>query len=172
MTRSSTGPQALAQRARLIRRAFDGRGHEALADRLGCARHAVGVWRRRWAEAFPRLILVECCAKESALSGAIDALLSDLPRPGCPGKFTAEQLTRILAVAGEPPKGRGRPVTHGTPRGLADEAQKRGLVESTSARHVGRFVTYGRAEAAPPPLLADRRSRRPGAVPAAGRGGL
>jgi putative transposase len=172
MTRSSTCGQALAQRARMILLAFDGLDNEAIADRIGCERHAVGIWRRRWAEAFQRLVLVECCEKDPALPRAIEELLSDLPRPGCPGKFTAEQVTQILAVACEPPKDSGRPVTHWTPRELADEAQKRGIVESISARHVGRFLKYGGAEAAPQPLLAERRARRPGAVPAPGRGGL
>ena len=172
MTRSSSCPQALAQRARMILLAFDGLDNEAIADRIGCERHAVGIWRRRWAEAFQRLVLIECCEKESALPRAIEGLLGDLPRPGCPGKFTAEQVTQILAVACEPPEDSGRPVTHWTPRELADEAQRRGIVESISARHVGRFLKYGRAEAAPQPLLAQRRARGPRAVPAAGRGGL
>ena len=172
MTRSSSCPQALAQRARMILLAFDGLDNEAIADRIGCERHAVGIWRRRWAEAFQRLVLIECCEKESALPRAIEGLLGDLPRPGCPGKFTAEQVTQILAVACEPPEDSGRPVTHWTPRELADEAQKRGIVESISARHVGRFLKYGRAEAAPQPLLAQCRARGPRAVPAAGRGSL
>jgi putative transposase len=112
MTRCSTCPQALAQRARMILLAFDGLDNEAIARRLGCERHAVGLWRRRWANAFQRLVLIECCEKDSALLRAVEELLRDLPRPGCPGKFTPEQITQILAVACEPPADRGRPVTH------------------------------------------------------------
>ena len=130
MTRSSTCPQARAQRARMILLAFEGWSNEDIADRVGCERHAVGIWRRRWAEAFPRLVLVECCEKESALPHAIEDLLGDLPRSGCPGKFTAEQVTQVLAVACEPPEDSGRPVTHWTPRELADEVTKRGIVQS------------------------------------------
>ena len=154
MGRSSTCPQALAQRARMILLAFDGLANEDIADRLGCERHAVGLWRRRWAEAFGRLVLVECCEKESALPQAITELLSDLPRSGSPGKFTAEQITQILAVACEPPEDSGRPVTHWTPRELADEVQKRGIVASISPRQVGRFLKYGRTAAPSQPLLA------------------
>ena len=172
MTRSSTCPQALAQRARMILLAFDGLRNEDIADRLGCERHAVGLWRRRWAEAFGRLVLVECCEKESALPQAIDALLSDLPRSGCPGKFTAEQVTQVLAVACEPPQDSGRPVTHWTPRELADEVRQRGIVASVSPRQVGRFLKYGRTPAAPQPLLAQRAAGGPGGVPAPGRGRL
>ena len=155
MTRSSTCPQAVALRARMILLAFDGLRNEDIADRLGCERHAVGLWRRRWAEAFGRLVLVECCEKESALPQAIDDLLSDLPRSGSPGKFTAEQVTLILAVACEPPEDSGRPVTHRTPRELADEVRQRGIVTSISPRQVGRFLKYGRTAAPSQPLLAE-----------------
>jgi len=139
----------------MILLAFDGLCNEGIADRIGCERHAVGLWRRRWAEAFGRLVLVECCEKESALPRAIDDLLSDLPRSGSPGKFTAEQVTQILAVACEPPEDSGRPVTHWTPRELADAVRQRGIVTSTSPRQVGRFLKYGRTAAPSQPLLAE-----------------
>ena len=155
MTRSSTCPQALAQRARMILLGFDGLDNQDIADRIGCERHAAGIWRRRWAKAWQRLVLIECCEKESALPTAIEELLSDLPRSGCPGKFTAEQVTQVLAVACEPPEDSGRPVTHWTPRELADEVTKRGIVESISARHVGRFLKYRRTPAPPQSLLAQ-----------------
>jgi putative transposase len=140
MTRASTSTQALAQRAGMILLAFDGLANEPIADRLGCERHAVGVWRRRWAQAFDRLVLVECCEGLTPLRRAIAELLSDRPRPGCPGKFTAEQVTQVLAVACEPPADSGRPVTHWTPRELADEVSRRGIVPSISPRQVGRFL--------------------------------
>jgi transposase len=155
MTRSSTCPQALAQRARMILLGFDSLDNQDIADRIGCERHAAGIWRRRWAEAWQRLVLIECCEKESALPEAIEEVLSDLPRSGCPGKFTAEQVTQVLAVACEPPEDSGRPVTHWTPRELAAEVTKRGIVESISARHVGRFLKYRRTPAAPQSLLAQ-----------------
>jgi len=143
MTHSRTCSQALAQRAGMILLAFDGWDNQAIADHLGCERHAVGVWRRRWAQAFQRLILLECGEKPSALRRAVEDLLRDLPRSGCPGKFSAEQVTLILAVACEPPADSGRPVTHWTPRELADEVQKRGIVASISARQLGRFLKDG-----------------------------
>ena len=148
LTRSSTCPQALAQRARMILLAFDGLDNEEIAERLGCERHAVGSWRRRWAPEFQRLVLIECCEKESALSEAIAELLGDLPRSGCGGKFTPEAITQILAVACEPPENSGRPVTEWTPRELADEAVQRGIVESISPRQVGRFLKYSSSPAA------------------------
>lgn len=155
MTRSGTWPQALAQRAAIILLAFDGLRNRDIAALVGCERHAVGPWRHRWADAFDRPILVECCEKPSALPRAIETLLRDSPRAGSPGKFTAEQVTQILAIACEEPAASGRPLTHWTPRELADEAIGRGVVESISPRQVGRFLEIGRAPAAPQPLLAE-----------------
>jgi putative transposase len=140
MTRASTATQALAQRAGMILLAFDGLANEDIAARLGCERHAVGTWRRRWARAFDRLVLVECCEGPPALRRAIAELLSDRPRPGCPGKFTPEQVAQILAVACESPEDSGRPVTHWAPRELADVVIRRGIVPSISPRQVGRFL--------------------------------
>lgn len=59
---------------------------------------------------------------------------------GCGGKFTADQIALILAVACEPPDKSGRPVTHWTSRELADEVIKRGIVATISVRQVGRFL--------------------------------
>ena len=52
-------------------------------------------------------------------------MLADAPRPGCPGKFTAEQHAQIIAVACEPPAKSDRPIDHWTARELADEVVKR-----------------------------------------------
>ncbi len=54
MVRSSTCPQAVAQRARMILLAFDGLSNEDSAEHVGCERHAVGPWRHRWANDFQR----------------------------------------------------------------------------------------------------------------------
>jgi putative transposase len=124
----------------MILLAFEGYDNEAIAEQLSCERHGIGVWRRRWAKAFGRLVLIECGEKESALRHAIQRLLGDSPRSGWTGKFTAEQVTQIIAVACEPPEKCGRPVTHWTPRELVDEVKKRGIVKSISPRHVGRFL--------------------------------
>ena len=155
MTRSSTCPQGVAQRARMILLAFAGEDNETIARKLRCERPAVGIWRRRWVRAFERLTLIECGEKQPALAHAIERLLGDSPRSGWAGKFTAEQVTHILAVACEPPDKCGRPVTHWTPRELADEVKKRGLVTSISPRQVGRFLKYGGTETASESLLAQ-----------------
>ena len=159
-TRSSTCPQGVAQRARMILLAFEGLSSEEIAQRVGCERHAVGIWRRRWADAFDSLVVVECCELESVFVQTVEHLLGDLPRSGSPGKFTAEQVAAILAVACEPPENSGRPVTHWTPKELRDEVIKRGIVPSISVRQVGRFLKDGRPQATSKPLLAQRPAGR------------
>ena len=140
MVRSRSCPQGLAQRAGIILLAFDRWQNGSIADHLGCERHAVGIWRRRWADAFDTLVRIECLEGLSALGTAIEDVLSDRPRSGCPGTFAPDQIARIIAVACEPPEDSGRPVTHWTPTELAEEVVARGIVPSISARHVGRFL--------------------------------
>jgi putative transposase len=140
MARSRSCPQGSAQRARIILLAFDRLQNGPIAEQLGCERHGVGIWRRRWADAFEALVRIERLEGMSALATAIEAALSDNPRPGCPGTFAPDQIARILAVACEPPEDSGRPVTHWTPTELAEEVRARGIVPAISARHVGRFL--------------------------------
>ena len=73
--------------------------------------------------------------------------LQDAPRPGAPATFSAEQWCQIIALACEPREASGRPISHWTPRELADEARKRGIVGTISTRHVARF--YNQADLKP-----------------------
>jgi homeodomain-containing protein len=140
MSRSRSCPQGLARRAEIILLAFDRWPNGPIADHLGGERHAVGLWRRRWADAFDTLVRIECLEGGPALRAAIEDVLSDSPRSGCPSTFAPDQIARILAVACEPPAESGRPVTHWTPTELAEEVVARGIVSSISVRHVGRFL--------------------------------
>ena len=139
-SRSVTAPSRLRQRASIIVLAFDGLLNEDIAARVGLTHRQVGRWRRRWANAWNQLIDIECCESRAALRRAIEAILSDQPRPGAPGKFTPEQVVQILAVACEPPEKSGRPITHWTTLELTDEVIKRGIVDSISPAQVARYL--------------------------------
>jgi transposase len=139
-SRSITAPSRLRQRASIIILAFDGLLNEDIAERVGLTQRQVGRRRRRWAKAWDQLIDIECRESRAALRRAIEAVLSDEPRPGAPGKFTPEQVTQILAVACEPPEKSGRPITHWTALGLTDEVIKRGIVSSISPSQVSRYL--------------------------------
>ena len=172
IVRQPTSPQRLVERAQIVLLGFRGWLNEQIAERLGVGAYRVGFWRRRWAGAWERLVGVECGEGIKALRKAIEEVLSDAPRSGSPGKFTAEQVTQILAVACESPEDCGRPVTHWTPKELADEVRKRGMVEAISARQVGRFLKSGRLKTASQPVLVECESGRPGTVSARGANGL
>lgn len=140
ITRSSTASQRLVQRSRVILLAFERRRNEEIADEVKLHRRQVGLWRRRWQESFDALVSIECREAHAKLCRAIEDVLSDAPRSGAYGKFTAEQITLIMAIACEPPELSGRPVTEWTHAELADEAVKRGIVSSISASQVGRYL--------------------------------
>jgi len=135
-----TSPVRLVQRAEIILRAFAKEENQTIAAAIALDPTAVGLWRRRWVKAWPKLIQIECTATQAAFRRAIEDVLSDRPRSGHPGKFTPEQITQLLALACEPPERSGRPITHWTYQELADEAKNRGLVESISAAQVGRYL--------------------------------
>jgi putative transposase len=133
LIRAHKTPQHFSFRAQIILLLADGLHAPTVARRLGTSRRTVRLWRRHW------LTRQGCAVPER---------LQDAPRPGAPATFSAEQWCQIIALACEPPEASGRPISHWTPRELADEARKRGIVETISGRHVGRFLKSGRAQAA------------------------
>jgi transposase len=135
-----TASSQLRQRAAIVLLAFERRGNLEIATEVGLSRRQVSLWRRRWADAWDRLIRIECGESHAASRRAIEQILRDEPRPGPPGKFTPEQVVLILAVACEPPAKSGRPITQWTDRELADEVVKRGIVASISPAQVGRYL--------------------------------
>ena len=127
------------QRAKVILLAFAGRLNEEIAEQVGLGRNQIGIWRRRWQQAWPELTNFEC-AEPRKLRAAIGDLLSDAPGRGTKPTFTAEQLVMIVAVACEPPELSGRPITQWTIAELKNEVVKRGIVASISDAHVWRIL--------------------------------
>jgi transposase len=140
IVRSTTAPQRLVQRARLILLAFAGRLNVAIAEEIGLARKQVGLWRRRWQASFDALVAIECRESQAELRRAIEDVLNDAPRGGSLGKFTAEQVTQVLAVACEEPGQSGLPIDDWTGRELAAEVVRREIVESISSSQVQRYL--------------------------------
>ncbi len=138
--KAPTASSQLRQRAAIILWAFQKRDNAEIAAAVGLSRRQVSTWRRRWADAWERLIRIECTQTHAALRRAVEQVLRDEPRAGSSGKFTPEQVVAILALACEPPEKSGRPITHWTAKELADEAIKRGIVPSISVTQVGRYL--------------------------------
>lgn len=112
--------------------------------RLDVDRQRARRWRTRWASNEERLAAAEEeGATDKDLAKLLALLLEDEGRAGAPAKFTAEQLAQIIAVACELPAQSDRPVTHWTPRELADEVKQRGIVDSISPRHLDRVLKGG-----------------------------
>lgn len=138
-SRSRTESPIFVQRAKIILLSFERKSCEEIARVVGLERHQIGIWRRRWQAAWPDLTNWEC-AEPHQLRAAVRETLRDAPRAGCGGKFTAEQITQILAIACEPPELSGLPITHWTLRELRDEVVRRNIVDSISVAQVRRYL--------------------------------
>jgi putative transposase len=120
-------PQQIALRAKIILMASVGQNHREIGRSLNINRQMARLWRNRWLE-----------TEKKELS--IFQKLQDAERVGAPAKFSMEQVIELFALACSPPSDYGRPISHWTPRELADEIMKQGIIESISVRHVGRLL--------------------------------
>jgi putative transposase len=160
IARRQTNPQRLVRRAQIILAMDAGANNCQMVRQMHLNRGTVRTWRRRWLALTPKLEQVEAEEmSDKALTMVLEEVLTDQPRPGAPATFTAEHIVQIVAVACEDPAASGRPISHWTPREVAEEARKRGLVDSISTRSVGRFLKSGRFEAASRGVLAQRQAR-------------
>jgi putative transposase len=157
LARRQTSPQRLVRRLQIVLAAADGRNNDQIARHCGVNRGTAQTWRTRWLLAAPRLEAAVDAGDDDRLLGRLVAdALDDALRAGAPPTFTAEQVVQVVALACEPPPGSDRPVSHWTPRELAEEAVERGIVPAISPRSVGRFLGSGRPPTPPEPVLADR----------------
>lgn len=139
LRRSRTVAKAIVQRALIIVLGFRGLLNEQIAVKAGLNRQQVGVWRQRWRDAWEALCVWECTEPHRLREGILE-VLSDAPRPGSPGTFTAEQVAQILALACESPKLSDRPINRWTHKELRDEVLHRQIVPSISVAQVGRYL--------------------------------
>lgn len=95
---------SLAQRSKIILLAFEGQLNEAIEPIVGLQHDAVGIWRRRWRDAWPKLIDIECSEERHVLEDAIKKLLSDQKRSGRPRRMTSEEEAAIFKTACEDPQ--------------------------------------------------------------------
>jgi putative transposase len=144
--RQQTADQRRVRRASILLALAANPCVEAVARQLGLTRVTVRAWRDRWREATSALQSAEQDLTPPQFRRLLEHLLDDAPRPGKPATFSPEQIVQIVAVACEPPEKSGRPIDHWTPRELADEVKKRGIVPAISPRSVGRFLNNGPPE--------------------------
>ncbi len=153
LTDKPTEQHSLVMRAWIILMAHLGHSTRYIARHLHISEDSVCHWKARWRE----------CATTGLGETDVRPWLRDAPKAGRPPTITAEQWCQIMALACENPQDCGRPISHWTVREVADEAIKRGIVETISQRHLGRFFKRSRSKAASDTLLAH-----PAAEPTAG----
>ena len=160
IARRQTSPQRLVRRAKILLTLETGANQCHVRRQMHLNRGTVQVWGRRWRALAPKLEQMEADegSDDKTLTTMIVEALTDHPRPGTPATFTAEQIVQIVAVACEDLADSGRPVSHWTPREVAEEVRKRGIVETISTRSVGRFLQSGRFTAASSRVLAQRQA--------------
>lgn len=127
---SHSTEQQIAKRAQIILEAAAGKDARTISRIVGVARKTVNNWRRRWLGLAP-LPLEEISVRER---------LEDLPRPGAPPTFTADQRCQLEALACAAPEQSGRPISQWTGREIADELIKQNIVETISPRHAARLL--------------------------------
>lgn len=151
-----TSSQRLVRRAAIILKAAMGQNNKQIAQELHINRNTVIKWRQRWCLVASKLLVLESKGiDDKSYLAWIKRIFSDEPRSGAPAKFETEQVVQIVALACEDPEGAGLPITHWTPKELATEAIKRGIVQSISPRSVERFLKGSDSTASSKPLLAQ-----------------
>ena len=163
LSRRRETAHSLVRRAQIVLRAADGEPNKAIAHALNLDEDGVGQWRRRWVNAQGQLATL--AGHPQRLRAVIVELLSDRPRSGNPGDFSAEQICQIIALACETPPD---PLTHWTRHDLVRETIARGIAPTISASTIGRFLKSGRPQTASHTVLAQSQERGRGHLPGGG----
>lgn len=132
-------PLHLKTRSQIIVLASMGLSNNAIEREMGIKGDTVTLWRNRYSEQYEELRVTE---RESPhkMRQKIEEILTDERRSGAPCKFTDAEVATIIALACEDPMKIGLPFSHWSPSLLKEEVEKRGIVESISARQIGRFL--------------------------------
>ena len=125
ITRKQTEKSSTVLRAKIILMADKGMKYQEIAKKLDVNNNVITDWTARW---------------HKLADKSIHERLQDLPRSGTPDKFSPEQFCKIIALSCENPEDYGRPITHWTPRELAEEAIKQGIVDGISASYMATLL--------------------------------
>ncbi|MCY7328543.1 MAG: helix-turn-helix domain-containing protein [Saprospiraceae bacterium] len=151
ISRQTTSSVREVERSRMLLEISKGLSNTKIAAGLGITQERVKRWRLRWLSFEAVFGAMEKNGGEHLLRELevkIRECLSDAPRSGAPMTFTAEQYCQIVGIALEAPSASGRPISEWTPREIADEAAKRGIVKSISKSQVRVFLKGKRPQTA------------------------
>ena len=96
ISKARTSTQAHKQRAQIILLTERGHTQRKIVSELKITHCTANYWKTRWHDNHVVVLAHDKELSGSAYRKAILQILSDKPRPGCPGKFSAEQICRIL----------------------------------------------------------------------------
>ena len=144
IARQVTSSVREVERAKLILAMLQGKSNKQVSQELGYSWEKAKRWRYKWIALQPTLDSIETATDAKKvryeLEKAIRDGLSDAPRSGSPGKFTAHDYCQIMGISLEEPALSGRPVSHWGLTELTQEVIKRGIVDSISRSQVGSFL--------------------------------
>ncbi len=140
IARSRETPHSLVVRTHIILKAASGLNNKTISQELGLCKDTIGLWRKRWIEGSQNLD--KLAQKPEKLTQVVKEIFQDKPRPGSPGKFEAEQICQVMALACETPP---EYLSHWTRKELVTEIINRGIVDKISATTVGRFLKSSRS---------------------------
>lgn len=153
ISRAHTSSIREVERSSMILTLSEGLGNKPASAKTGFSIYQYRLWRARWLSFSAQFARIVCETEPKKLSYELEKCirlcLSDLPRPGSPCTFNSEQYCRIIAISLESPALSDRPISEWTPREIAEEAIKRGIVPSISKSQVRSFLKGKRPKTAP-----------------------
>lgn len=106
-----------------------------VATQCNCSYKKVKRWRERAISFFKNFDATNL--SNEIIEEALLDVTQDESRSGAPTTFSPEQICEIIAIALENPEDSSRPISFWSAREIAEEACKRGIVESISTSKVG-----------------------------------
>lgn len=144
--KSRTLPARQVQRAKIFLACSDGLSNLQISSQIELGQDSVSKWRTRFLKHIPRLLEIEEKSPDD-LKAELTVLLMDIPRPGPPPSYIDAQACRN-------PSDYGYELSQWSLNQLVAAAIKEGIVDSISAKTIGRFLKYGENPPASRPLPA------------------
>ena len=144
ISRGSQSSHAHRIRSSILLLLSQGVSHRKIIQELRTSHGTINRWKSRWYLHKNELSMHDERLSGKAYRDAILNFLGDNPRPGCPEKFSSEQVCQIISVASEKPEDSDLPLSHWSLQELANELVRRGIVESISTSQLSVFLKSGR----------------------------
>jgi transposase len=133
-------PEFQKERVQIVLAAAGGLQNKDIATQYELEVNRVGIWRKRWAQVHQEWKQSDEELRPPLSEKLVLQWLADKPGRGRKERITADQRTKIVALALETPEQNGLPITHWSAERLAEIAVKRGIVDAISRPTVSRIL--------------------------------